>query len=181
MKNFTIVPNQLFEQSQISVQARYLYCVLLKFCGKNDWCFPSQITLGKIFGCSDRNIRTLLKELIQNELISKQRRGWNRSNTYYVVKLLDTDRIPNSYHSGSVVPIHNETTVPPKSTYLIAKDNNKYSLKGKEQCRKKLESIGLKKPTTLLIKPQIDKSIKAPRTSLINKGNQKRDIGFWPK
>lgn len=181
MRNFTIIPNQVLEQSQLSVQSRYLYCVLLKHCGKNDYCFPSQITLGKTLGCSDRNIRTLLAELIQNELISKQRRGWNRSNTYYVVKLLETDRIPSTYHSGSEVPVHNETAVPPKSTYLITKDNNKYSLKGKEQCRKNLESIGILKPTRLLIKPQLDKSIKPSKSSLINKGNQKETFDFFTK
>ncbi len=183
MKNFTVIPNQVFEQSQLSVQSRYLYCVLLKHCGKSDWCFPSQLTLGKTLGCSDRHIRTLLKELIKVELVSKERRGWNRSNTYYVVKLLDTDRIPSSPHLGSEVPVHNETTVPPKSTYLITKDNNKYkySLKGKEQCRKNLERIGILKPTTLLIKPKLGKPIKTPKSSLISKENQLKDISFWTK
>jgi len=178
MRNFTIIPNQVFEPSQLSVQSRYLYCVLLKHCGNKNECFPGQITLGKTLGYSGRHIRTLLKELIKAELVSKIRWGWNRSNTYYVVKLLDTDRIPSTYHSGSEVPVHNETVVPPKSTYLIAKDNNKYSFKGKEQCRKKLESIGLKKPTTLLIKPQLDKSIKPSKSLLINKENKTIDINF---
>lgn len=183
MKNFTVIPNQVFEQSQLSVQSRYLYCVLLKYCGKNDWCWPSQLTLGEILGYSTKHIRTLLKELIRTELISKSRRGWNRSNTYYVVKLLDTDRIPGSPHLGSEVPIYNETTVPPKSTYLITKDNNKYkySLKGKEQCRKNLESIGLLKPTTLLIKPKLDKPIRTSKGLLISKENQMKDINFWRK
>jgi hypothetical protein len=178
MRNFTVIPNQVFGESQLSIQSRYLYCVLLKHCGKNDFCFPSQITLGKILGCSDRNIRTLLAELIQSELISKQRRGWNRSNTYYVVKLLDTDRIPSSYHSGSKVPVHNETPVPPKSTYLKTKDNNKYSLKGLESCRRTLEEKGIKKYTTPFIKPRLNKSLEAPKSSLINKGNRKETLIF---
>lgn len=178
MKNFTIIPNQIFEQSQLSVQSRYLYCVLLKFCGQDDWCFPSQTTLGAILGYTSKHIRTLLKELIEIELVSKERRGWNRSNTYYVVKLLDTDRIPSSPHLGSEVPLYNETTVPPKSTYLKTKDNNKYSLKGKEQYRKNLERLGILKPTRLLIKPQLDKSIKSSKSSLISKENKKKGINF---
>jgi hypothetical protein len=173
MRNFTIIPNQIFEQSQISVSARYLYCVLLKYCGKDEWCFPSQITLGKVFGCSDKHIRTLLKELIEVKLISKKRRGWNRSNTYHVVKLLSADRIPtpdsdrkptsviiqtsSSPQSGNTVPIHPEPTVPPKSTYLKGKDKN--SVKGREMVRRKLEELGLKKPTTVVIKPNNDKQI----------------------
>lgn len=171
MRNFTIIPNQIFEQSQLSVPARYLYCVLLKYCGKDEWCFPGQITLGEILDYSPKHIRTLLKELIEIRLISKKRRGWNRSNNYHVVKLLDTDRIPSSYpdrkptsvmiqtssspQSGSVVPIHNEPAVPPKSTYLKAK--GKSSVKGREMVRRKLEELGLKKPTSVVIKPKLNK------------------------
>ena len=171
MRNFTIIPNQIFEQSQLSVPARYLYCVLLKYCGKNEWCFPGQITLGEVLGYSPKHIRTLLNELIGTRLISKKRQGWNRSNNYHVVKLLDTDRIPSSHpdrkptsaliqtssspQSGSVVPIHNEPAVPPKSIYLKAKVKN--SKKGFESLRKRMEELGLKKPTTVVIKPKLNK------------------------
>lgn len=170
MRNFTIIPNQIFEQSQLTVQARFLYCVLLKFCGKDEWCFPGQITLGKILGYTDKHIRTLLNELIEVRLISKKRRGWNRSNTYHVVKLLDTDRIPssdtnrkstsislqnsNSPQSGNKVPIHNETAVPPNNTYL--KGKGKRSLKGMEKCRRVLEEKGILKHTIVVIKPKLN-------------------------
>jgi len=165
MRNFTIIPNQIFEQSQLSVPARYLYCVLLKYCGKNEWCFPSQKTLGGVFGYSDKHIRTLLNELIEVKLISKKRRGWNRSNTYRVVKLLFTDRIPTSAliqtpstpQSGNTVPIHPEPEVPPKSTYLKGKDKN--SVKGRERVRQKLVELGLKRPITVVIKPNNDKQM----------------------
>ena len=172
MKNFTIVPNQVFEQSQLSVQSRYLYCVLLKYCGKNDWCFPSQATLGTVLGYTSKHIRTLLKELVRAELISKERRGWNRSNTYYVVKLLDTDRIPSSPHLGSGVPVHNETTVPPKSTYLKTKDNNKRSIKGRENCRRTLEEIGILKHTTPLIRPKLNESTKYLKVHQLDEKNK---------
>jgi len=170
MRNFTIIPNQIFEQSQLSVPARYLYCVLLKFCGKDEWCFPGQITLGKILGYTPKHIRTLLDELIGTKLVSKERRGWNRSNTYHVVKLLDTDRIhssdtnrkstsvslqdSSSPQSGNKVPIHNETVVPPKSTYLKGKDKN--SVKSLESLRQRMVELGLKKHTTVVIKPQLN-------------------------
>lgn len=171
MKNFTIIPNQTFEQSQLSVPARYLYCVLLKFCGKDEFCFPGQITLGKILGYTDKHIRTLLKELIDVKLISKKRRGWNRSNTYHVVKLLDTDRIYtsdttqkststsshtfNSHQLGNQVPIHREPELPPNSTYLKGKD--KRSLKGLENCRRVLEEKGILKHSSVAIKPKNEK------------------------
>ena len=174
MKNFTIIPNQIFEQSQLSVQARFLYCVLLKFCGQDEWCFPSQITLGKILGFTDKHIRTLLNELVVVELISKKRRGWNRSNTYHVVKLLDTDRTPssdtkrkttsislqnsNSPQSGNKIPIYNETAVPPINTYLKEKD--KKSLKALEKCRRVLEEKGIIKHTTVVIKPKLNEGEK---------------------
>ncbi|MBU4210638.1 helix-turn-helix domain-containing protein [Patescibacteria group bacterium] len=162
MKNFTIIPNQIFGQSQLPVPARFLYCVLLKYCGKDEYCFPSQITLGKILGYTDKHIRTLLNELIGAGLVSRKRSGWNRSNTYHVQKLLDTDRklisVPSQTssppQSGKKVPIHNETVVPSINTYL--KGKGKRSLKGLEKCRRKLEEMGLKEHTTVVIKPKLN-------------------------
>ncbi len=195
MKNFTIIPNQIFEQSQLTVQARFLYCVLLKFCGNHEWCFPGQITLGKILGYSDKHIRTLLNELIEVKLISKKRRGWNRSNTYHVVKLLDTDRVPSSStngkstsvssqtskfpQSGSKVPVHNETTVPPINTYLKAKD--KRSLKGLEMLRKRMVELKLKESTRVVIKPQLNKfqkTLKATDKFSINNEIKRKILKF---
>lgn len=114
-----MVPNQLLENSQLSVQERYFYIVLLRFCGKKDYCFPSQKTLGKKLGYSDRQIRKYITKLISYGLISSTQKGFNRANTYYLSKELDlkTDRNSSSYHLGTRIPLHTGHDVPTKNTY----------------------------------------------------------------
>lgn len=143
MRNYTIIPNEILGASQLSVQARYLLCVLLKYCGQDEWCFPSQETLAKEVGCSARYIRRLLEELLHAGVIVKTRRGFNRSNTYRVAKSFVVDRNGSSCQLGSKFPLHQGNTVPTKSTYLKGKD--KRSLKGLENLRKTLVRKGLTK------------------------------------
>lgn len=141
MENYTKIPNKMLNKSQLSVQARYLYCVLLKYCGKDEYCYPSQKTLGKVLGYSQRHIRTLLNELIENKLVSKRRSGWNRANTYKVSKSLVANKKSGSVHLGSKFPIHQGTKVPPKSTYL--KGKGKRSKKGLKKVKDILKKKGL--------------------------------------
>jgi biotin operon repressor len=69
---------------------------MLRYCGNNEWCFPSQKTLAKDMGCSDRYVRELIKELESQGLIFKKRKGYNRANNYKVAKSLASDRKPGS-------------------------------------------------------------------------------------
>ena len=141
MKNYTIIPNEVLERSELSIIERYLFCVLLKFCGKDDFCFPSQQTLSQILGISDRHIRTLLARLEELGLIHKIHHGWNRSNTYFVSKSLSIDRNCSSYPIRSMFPLQQGTALPTKNTYL--KGKGKRSLKGLESTRDILIRKGL--------------------------------------
>lgn len=128
--------------SQLTIEARYLYCLLLKYCGKDERCFPSQSTLAKDTGFTPRHIRNLLNQLINTGIIVKKRSGWNRANTYTVSKSLKIDRNGTSYHLGSMFPLQQGTVVPPKSTYL--KGKGKRSNKGLEHLRETVEGMGLR-------------------------------------
>lgn len=141
MKNYTKIPNEVLSENQLSVLARYLYCVLLKHCGKDNRCFPGQKLLASTVGVSDRQIRRYLSELINEGLITKRRRGWNRTNTYMLSKDLDIKRTGTSCQLGSTFPLHRGNTIPPKSTYL--KGKGKRSIKGFEKFRKQLIERGL--------------------------------------
>lgn len=143
MKNYTKIPNEILSECQLSVLARYLYCVLLKHCGKDDRCFPGQRLLADTVGVSDRQIRRYLSELIKEGIITKQRRGWNRTNTYTVSRDLDVKRTGTSYQLGSIFPLHSGNTIPPKSTYL--KGKGKRSIKGFEKFRTQLIEKGIVK------------------------------------
>jgi hypothetical protein len=145
MKNYTKIPNELMSQSQLSIQARYLLCVLLKYCGKDEWCFPSQARLAEDLGYkSSRYIRSVLGQLQRAGLVYKKRRGFNKSNTYRVAKVFTIERSPASYpqgqsascHLSSDIPLHQGSVIPPKSTYL--KGKGKTSFVGLEKMRKDL-------------------------------------------
>lgn len=138
-KNFTIIPNELLENSQISLQARHLYCVLLRYAGQDEWCFPSQQTLASNLGYCTRHIRNLLNDLIEAGLLVKKRRGFNRSNNYKVTKSFTLDRNSSSPQLRSEFPLHNENTVPPKNTYL--KGKGKKSIKGMQNLRNTVNQI----------------------------------------
>ncbi len=139
MKNFTLIPNEIFEPSQLSALAVLLYCNLVKHCGKDDWCFPGQVLLGKNLRISARHVRDIMDELINAGLVYKKRRGYNRSNTYKVSKQLQLHRNGGSYQIRSYVPLHTVTPVPPKSTYLKAK--GKRSIKGLSSLREVVDRM----------------------------------------
>src|SRR3989344_8599830 len=101
MKSYTKIPNEILGPSQIGIVTRYLYCVLLKYCGRDEWCFPSQNRLAKDLNCSERHIRNLLEELEENNFLFKSRRGFNRSNTYKLSRSLILDRQPTSEPNGN--------------------------------------------------------------------------------
>jgi len=146
MKNYTKIPNEIFEKSQLSISARYLYCLLLKFCGKKEWCYPSQKTLGKVAGKSEKRIRAYLEELKEAGLILVRRTGFNKPNTYKVSKSPEIveDRTKMTPQIGSKFPLHMGQKVPPKSTYIKEKDKTT-SKKGMEQIGEVLKRKGIKK------------------------------------
>lgn len=160
MKGYTKIPNDMLCESQLSIQSRFLYCVLLRYCGNNEWCFPSQKTLAKDLGCSDRYVRELIKELETQGLIFKKRKGYNRANNYKVAKSLTSDRKPSSSPDkqiespqlGSKFPLQQGTITPPNSTYLIGKDNNTFNHKGFEKMRQELIKKGILPDRKLTVK-----------------------------
>ena len=83
-RGWTGVPNFILESDKISVGAKLTYAMLLKYARELDECFPGQNRLAKDMGNSERSVRTWLKELEQNGLISIQQRGQGRPNLYTV-------------------------------------------------------------------------------------------------
>ena len=135
--NFTIISNELLEESQLSIPARYLLCVLIRRCQSDEWCYPSQITLGKYLNVSSRTIRSYLNELEEAGLILRVRTGFNRPNTYKVAKKFKLDRKDTSCHLRAEVPLHKGNIVPPNNTYR-RKKYNKESTKIKRELLDKL-------------------------------------------
>lgn len=140
MKNFTAIHNEIFEASQLSIPARLLHCILLKYCGQNEWCYPSQNTLAEDLGLrGPRHIRTLINELIKAGLVIKKRTGFNQSNSYKVAKEFLIDRKHDSLHLGSSFPLDQGIKIPPKNTYRKAGVK-----KGMKLLRNCMKELGLK-------------------------------------
>lgn len=139
MKNFTQVPNEILSKSQLSIQSRYLLCVLLKYCGSKNYCFPSQKTLAFQCNCSTRYIRKLLSELDKNKIIFWERKGFNRSNTYFVSKLY---RNNSSFQLGTPEPFHKGSAVPANNTNELDKFN---SSQGFESLKETVKRLKIKK------------------------------------
>ena len=66
-RGFTQVSNKLLRDNSVSLQARFIYILLMSRVFRRDFCFPGQATLGKETSLSDRQIRRLLKELEEHE------------------------------------------------------------------------------------------------------------------
>jgi hypothetical protein len=83
-RGWTGVPNFILETPHISVGAKLVYAMLLKYAREMDECFPGQERLAKDMGCGLRSIVRYIAELEKAKLISIQRRGQGRPNLYTV-------------------------------------------------------------------------------------------------
>lgn len=152
MKDYTIIPNELLRNSKISMQARFLLCVLFRHCGVDNKCYPGQKSLANSLGCSDRYIRDLVKKLVLAKLITVRRLGFNKTNEYTVNKEIYWNnsstpsiktRNKDTRHLGSGVPFTPWDRVPPNNNQLIIKDNNYYkNLNGLKKCKEELIKNG---------------------------------------
>lgn len=66
---FAFVPEHVCRRSDISPSARHLWTVLASYADKRGYCFPSQETLAADMGCTTRQIRNLVRELDQADLL----------------------------------------------------------------------------------------------------------------
>ena len=83
-RGWTGVPNFILERKEISVGAKLVYAMLLKYAREMDECFPGQDRLARDMGNGERSVRRWLHELEQVNLISIKQRGQGRPNLYTV-------------------------------------------------------------------------------------------------
>lgn len=83
-RGWTGVPNFILESKEISVGAKLIYAMLLKYAREMDECFPGQDRLAKDIGNGERSVRRWLKELQEVGLVTIKQRGQGRPNLYTV-------------------------------------------------------------------------------------------------
>jgi DNA-binding transcriptional ArsR family regulator len=92
---FTQVPNFLLKSTKLSSGDKIAFAMLLSYAWQNDFCFPGQERLAEDLGLSDRSVRTNLKSLERNGLLTIRRRGLGKTNVY------ELDLKPPGFRAGA--------------------------------------------------------------------------------
>src|SRR5579871_4470018 len=79
---FTQVPNFLLKSTKLSSGDKVAFAMLLSYAWQNDFCFPGQERLAHDMGLTGRSVRTHLKSLEANGLLTIQQRGQGKTNIY---------------------------------------------------------------------------------------------------
>jgi len=69
----SFVPNALLRYKGLSSTAKLLWARLAQYAGKNGECFPSQKTLAEELGITERQIITMLKQLVAKGFIKQEK------------------------------------------------------------------------------------------------------------
>ena len=81
---FTQVPNFILENPDLSVGAKVIYAMFLRYAWHNDKCFPGQARLAEDIGMSIGRVNQFIKELEAAELIEIMKRGQGKTNLYTI-------------------------------------------------------------------------------------------------
>lgn len=84
-KGFTVVPNYILSDTNVSFGARLTYMLLLSYAWKEGSCFPGQDKLADDLGVTRKAVNKYLSELKDSEYVSWKRRGLGRTNVYYIL------------------------------------------------------------------------------------------------
>ena len=79
---FTMVPNFILTNADLSVGAKLAYAMLLKYAWADNAVYPGQQTLADDMGAGERSVRTYLKELEDAKLLEVTQRGLGKTNLY---------------------------------------------------------------------------------------------------
>jgi len=86
-QGFSQIPRTVLRASNISMQSKTLYALLLDYAWQKGSCFPGQNRLGKDLGVHRNTIKKYLLELRDFGLIKWDRRGFKQTNIYYILSL----------------------------------------------------------------------------------------------
>ena len=111
----------------LSIGARLLLVILLKYAGIDGKCFASQEQLAIDIGCVDRTIRTYLTELKAAKLVDWSRKTFNGSSYYnFNVDVYSrNDNTNKSAHTGNSQPLHNGSTDPDNNVSKYVNESSK--------------------------------------------------------
>jgi hypothetical protein len=87
------VPRPVLKARGLSDRAKCIYNLLLDYAWQQESCFPSQETLAFDLDTSVDTIQRGLQELKEYGLIDWKRQGFNRTNTYSILRLSECEKL----------------------------------------------------------------------------------------
>lgn len=91
---WTEIPNLVLLEADVSATALRVYLLLLYYARQSDSAWPGQERLAEQARCSERALRTAIRELEAELLIETRRRGLGKTNIYRLLT-------PRKYGSGA--------------------------------------------------------------------------------
>ncbi|OJT75034.1 hypothetical protein BM530_13570 [Clostridioides difficile] len=69
------VENDLIDREDLTIYEKMIYITLVRHLNENSFCFPSHKTISKKSGCSESQVKKVIKSLENKELIKKENRN----------------------------------------------------------------------------------------------------------
>lgn len=105
LDEYTLIPNIVMRDREISIQAKAIYAYLLGYKGKNEYAYPSMSHITSQLNISQPCLNKYTKELVDKDLIIVQKGkvygNQYRNNRYYFRKVED------KFRPGTVPSRHN--------------------------------------------------------------------------
>jgi predicted transcriptional regulator len=87
------LPRPVLKARGLSERAKCIYTLLLDYAWQQESCFPGQETMACDLDMSVDTIQRGLQELRDYGLIDWKRQGFNRTNTYYILRLSECEKL----------------------------------------------------------------------------------------
>lgn len=127
-KGYTIVPNVVLLDRELSLVARGLYAMLVHYARQDESCYPGQERLALDLDVSERKLRSATRELEEKRLIRSYRRGRGDTNIYVILDLPRTPARPwrkgSSDRQDVPVTIPDRQEMPPRPAPDAALDRH---------------------------------------------------------
>ena len=123
-KGFTQIPNVITRNPKLSMQAKFMYGLLLSYAWQNSKCFPGQKKMREDTGAKVDTIRKYIYELVDAKILDVKPRGRGKTNVY-IFKALT---------SGQETPQRGACKKPPNGghkEYSVEEDSDKTSSRKK--------------------------------------------------
>ena len=90
-RGFGTIAHTVARDPSISASAKALYCVLCSYADDDGTCWPSNETLAKNLGCSERAVQKWLAELAEHRIIVREPRYLEGRQTTSITRLTDAE------------------------------------------------------------------------------------------